>query len=69
MIASAEANRVQKNDENRVHLAREFLRDLYADGEHCSQDALANHVGISPSTLRRSDQLVSILRNHQNFID
>ena len=65
MIAEGEAKRRQQVIENDVTRAENFLRDLYLQGESCSQDTLAKYLGMSPSALRSTHQLVSLLRNRQ----
>ncbi len=63
MIARGEAERLRKIEENLAVRAAKFLQDLYTGGETCSQEALADHLGISRAKLRRTEQLISLLRS------
>jgi transcriptional regulator with XRE-family HTH domain len=63
LIAVGEAERLRKTEQNLVARAVEFLQDLYAGGGTCSQDALADYLGISRAKLRRTEQLMSLLRS------
>jgi hypothetical protein len=65
MIAMGEAERLQKIETNLVIRATQFLQDLYAHEGICSQEVLAEYLGISRAKLRRTEQLMALLRSQR----
>src|SRR5262249_45830088 len=62
LIGEATAEQKRRTEKSQIERAERFLADNYPKGATCSQDALANHLSISRTTLRRSEPLMNLLR-------
>lgn len=62
MINDAETQRLRRIEDTLAMRATAFLKDAQERGETCSQDTLANKLGISRAKLRRSESLMQLLR-------